>query len=122
MKHERVMAEAERQMDSWRRGSAAKPTVCSLASACGMSRQAVYRYHSGAISIIRSHSEAARVDSSLTLKMSLLKERLAREVAKSTALTALSGELAVALHDALDELVELRARAKRIDRSKLAKP
>lgn len=117
MKSGRIMAEAEHQLEMWKLGRSDRPTVSSVARACGISRQAIYRSHLLVVAAIRSASDTNHAKDTAGLKVALLRDRLERETEKVTILTTLCGELAATLHDARDELASLRARLDRLKRS-----
>lgn len=116
MNRERVSAELERQVDLWKQGKAKRPTVRSVADACGLSRQGIYRSHVHVTQKIRHLSKPdADVDAS-ALKVELLRDRLALEKEKAAMLATLCGELAAALHDARDDLAHAQAAIARYQR------
>ena len=76
----------------------------------------MYRSHAPVVAAIRTELGVANAKQLDGLKLALLRERLARELEKVTVLTALCGELALTLHDAQQELIEMRASLKRRER------
>jgi hypothetical protein len=117
---EHVMAEVERQIARWKKGGSL-PSVAAVATACGISRQAVYRSHRTAVLKLQSlrrdsKHPAAASDESRALKLELLRERYEREKAKVKLLTTLTGELATALMDSRELLAQEKARSERYRR------
>lgn len=114
MNRERLVAEFERQLLAWKVDGGKKPTVRSIANACGISRQSIYRSHAVLVAKITELSNSNGRSDTSGLKIDLLRERLKREAQKVSLLTTLCGELAAALYDTREELAHTRAIAERL--------
>lgn len=113
MNRERLLAEFERQLLAWRMGDQKRPTVRSIATGCGVSRQSVYRSHPIVVQKVAEMSGRRSLAEANLLKLDLLREKLKKEVEKVGLLTTLCAELAVALHDVREELAHAQATVKR---------
>lgn len=113
MNRERLFVEFELQLAAWK-GGGRKPSVRSVAEACGISRQSVYRSHPTVAASIAQLSDPHRSEKGVSLKADLLRGRLRKEVEKVRILTTLCGELAVALHDTREELAFSQATIERL--------
>lgn len=115
---QKVLAETEAQIAQWRSGGR-KPTVVSIASACGISRQAFYRSHRVALGKLNDAVSASGVPNGRAveaLKLEMLRVRYESEKAKVKLLTTLCGELATELTDVREKLAQERARVERFKR------
>ncbi|AIL10366.1 hypothetical protein AL480_16665 [Stenotrophomonas maltophilia] len=113
-----VLAETEAQIARWRAGGP-KPTVVSIASACGISRQAFYKSHRVALGKLNdavSAQDAPSARAADALKLEMLRVRYESEKAKVKVLTTLCGELACELTDVREKLAQERARSDRLKR------
>lgn len=119
-----VLAETEAQIARWRSGGP-KPTVVSIASACGISRQAFYRSHRVALGKLNDAvltQGVPRARAVEALKLEMLRVRYDAEKAKVKLLTTLCGELAAELTDVREKLAQERARTERLKRRSEKRP
>ncbi|PJL72313.1 hypothetical protein B9Y75_10270 [Stenotrophomonas maltophilia] len=113
-----ILAETEAQIARWRAGGP-KPTVVSIASACGISRQAFYKSHRVALGKLNdavAAQDAPSARAADALKLEMLRVRYESEKAKVKVLTTLCGELACELTDVREKLAQERARSDRLKR------
>lgn len=118
MMRQKVLTETQAQIAHWKRGGP-KPTVVSVAAACGITRQAIYRSHRSALEKLNDAVMSLSAPSKRAtdaLKLEMLRGRYEAEKAKVKILTTLCGELAAELTDVREELKHERARVVRLRR------
>jgi|GEM_PF-1404484 len=118
---QRVLAEVEAQIALWKLGGPV-PTVVSVAAACGITRQALYRSHRLALERLNAARSAESIPTKRAtemLKLEMLRARYEAEKAKVKLLTTLCGELAAELTDVREKLVQERGRAERYKRQNI---